>query len=1245
MLLTVTADAPVEQYEIQLHDDDAQMLAYSSVFIPVSTPGKPLDLTKNELKLALKLSRGGHFTLMLVGAIGEVDNGKLAASATQLFWAGKLQVDGPVNVKARLLTVPPGDDSDGDFFPDAQPFMQHVPAAAQLYAGKTNVLDCDDKINNPPAADGTPIALTAHDINPFATEICGIGYDVNCDNTQDDACVDKDHDHDVHGHDCDDSDPKRHHPTDIDPFPDPPNCCGYSLGKLNTPDEHTDFLHAAGDPACFAGTCARDMTLCPMKRCGDGIDEACRGVANDPKNDTTCIVDEDCDGYPAMVNGQVFDCDDHDPNTHPGALEPCGSTKDLNCDGAIGEGCVPCDLDGDGFERSDPANNCPDGMDKHPGIVDCDDDDAGVFPGATSVAGGSEGGVSVGKVAAALRGFCRGIYEAKALTGTAKINPFGGLVGDADCNGKAYEGCPALIDPACDQDGDGWPGVAMVGPKNCNPNNVQLDCDDTDPTTFPSAPVNCKSNRPTYKENCTPQGTPDCSGDMDGDGYAAPADCDDKDPTVHPFAVEICDGKDNDCDGLVDEGNPDPSGKPLVTAGAITTCTDSNTGECAKTKGSCVCSIAQPVKDPLLAQLGQPRTMCPGETAGGKAPSCFGAGQPKPQSCDATNPKDDDCDGRVDAPDGARLAVKGMTCGINVGQCKAGIVVACNKAQTNCFTAFGRTPATTAWWVCSSMAPDPVTICPVAEMCNGLDDDCDGTLAGGVNAPTPGQPTNDERDHDADHYIACSGCSATLAPGLMGCNDCNDTNPNIHPNAPEICNGIDDACAGPGFMDGKDDCGKGGNATKPTCCGGSGCKDTTSDFTFCGSCTPNTCSATSADRCYMSSCSCGTTGVPCGAGLTCQAGACVAGNGATCSTDGQCQSGHCTDGHCCTVATCGTCKACTGMGGSCVNQPAGMPGNGCSGAGQVCDGAGNCKKDIGQMCASGAECFNNQCVDGYCCNAPCGGQCQACNLTGKLGMCSPVTGAPVTPRPACTAIVPMCGGSCDGTNTSTCTYPGSATTCPTVCVAGSGNTPAHLQPQACDGAGNCGNSGAGMACTTDPGTIKCNAGFTDCLANCAADTDCISSDYCSSTGGGTCQPRHGSGSACTTTDCLVGGCNYCAAADPCRASGQCCAQACAAPSCSGTMHTQTINTCNGSGVCQAATTSCMGYVCDGTTHLCKTTCAGDTDCYTGFYCNAAGHCTMELSTGTMCNPATDCYMMSNCHECQGDMTCGGNGKC
>lgn len=42
--------------------------------------------------------------------------------------------------------------------------------------------------------------------------------------------------------------------------------------------------------------------------------------------------------------------------------------------------------------------------------------------------------------------------------------------------------------------------------------------------------------------------------DVDEDGIYNYADCDDNDPFVYPGAQELCDGKDNDCNGLIDDG-------------------------------------------------------------------------------------------------------------------------------------------------------------------------------------------------------------------------------------------------------------------------------------------------------------------------------------------------------------------------------------------------------------------------------------------------------------------------------------------------------------------------------------------------------------------------------------------------------------------------------------------------------------------------------------------------------------------
>ena len=41
--------------------------------------------------------------------------------------------------------------------------------------------------------------------------------------------------------------------------------------------------------------------------------------------------------------------------------------------------------------------------------------------------------------------------------------------------------------------------------------------------------------------------------DADGDGYVETDDCDDTDASVHPGADEYCNGRDDDCDGSVDE--------------------------------------------------------------------------------------------------------------------------------------------------------------------------------------------------------------------------------------------------------------------------------------------------------------------------------------------------------------------------------------------------------------------------------------------------------------------------------------------------------------------------------------------------------------------------------------------------------------------------------------------------------------------------------------------------------------------
>ena len=65
--------------------------------------------------------------------------------------------------------------------------------------------------------------------------------------------------------------------------------------------------------------------------------------------------------------------------------------------------------------------------------------------------------------------------------------------------------------------------------------------------------------------DCPPD--PDCTNgdcpptqDADDDGYSAYNDCNDHDSSVHPYATEICDGEDNNCNGLLGVGEEDLDG-------------------------------------------------------------------------------------------------------------------------------------------------------------------------------------------------------------------------------------------------------------------------------------------------------------------------------------------------------------------------------------------------------------------------------------------------------------------------------------------------------------------------------------------------------------------------------------------------------------------------------------------------------------------------------------------------------------
>jgi len=373
------------------------------------------------------------------------------------------------------------------------------------------------------------------DVNPGAIELCDTAADDDCDGSLD--------------------------------AEDGPDCTVYFLDfdgdSFGSDDSRCTCTNSFPYSALVSGDCdVSDGDVYPgaFDFSYDGVDSDCGGEDD---------YDLDGDGFvPTVFEGFATagvagtgtlpggDCNDENPLINPEADEDCRTPADDDCNGSVnGRDALAClsfyvDVDGDGYGDDTEVECWCEAVATHPASEggDCVDNDPDYNPGIIET-----------------------WYDAE----------------DSDCAG----------DDDFDADGDGYFSALYTEETSATFRFVDGelvpvdtatdgrlgggDCDDDEPTIFPSAEEVCDG----LDNDCNELVDDDIAApvtlfeDFDGDGFGDPevsiegcgeegfvsdgTDCDDGDESVFPGAEEICDEIDQDCDGDLVEAFSDLDGDGL----------------------------------------------------------------------------------------------------------------------------------------------------------------------------------------------------------------------------------------------------------------------------------------------------------------------------------------------------------------------------------------------------------------------------------------------------------------------------------------------------------------------------------------------------------------------------------------------------------------------------------------------------------------------------------------------------------